>query len=74
MDLSPAKIPVGVAAKPGENPGGRRGTGSSAMAISRWLAGPKPALNQTLAKGKRVKIPVLGVPAATRSAVSDASG
>ena len=51
------RILVGVAAKNGENPFGRRGKGSSTMFVSRGLVDPKVSLNRSHRKGKQVNIP-----------------
>ena len=48
---------MGVAAKSGENPLGRRGKGSSTMFVSRGLVDPKAFLNRERRKGKQVNIP-----------------
>ena len=45
------RIQERVAAKCGENPHHRRGQGSSAMIVSRGLAGPKDILNRDIRKG-----------------------
>jgi hypothetical protein len=57
MDRIRMRILVGVAAKSGENPLGRRGKGSSTMFVSRGLVDPKAFLNRERRKGKQVNIP-----------------
>jgi hypothetical protein len=57
MDHVGMRILVVVAAKLGENPNRRRGSGSSTMIVSRGLVGPKVALNQKPSKGNPVNIP-----------------
>lgn len=58
MDRAEPQILAVVAADPGENPGHRRGKGSSATFVSRGLVDPKATLNMTSSKGKQVHIPV----------------
>ena len=57
MDHVPSRILAKVAAKSGENPDRRRGQGSTAMFVSRGLAGPKAYPNWSTPKGKPVNIP-----------------
>ena len=58
MDPPELRIPAVVTAKRGENPLRRKDQGSSAMVVSRGLAGPKAARNSVSPKGKQVNIPV----------------
>ncbi|PTD94680.1 hypothetical protein C9439_01370 [archaeon SCG-AAA382B04] len=57
MDRVGTRIPAVVAAKSGENPDHRKNQGSSAMFVSRGLAGPKTNRNSNWSNGKQVNIP-----------------
>ena len=59
MDLPQIKIQGVVAAKKGENPFRRKGTGFLALFINQELVGPNCKRNSLYRKGKLVNIPAL---------------